>query len=79
MHQVAALSLADWVFMFFVLTTLGCLATRRDALLPTSIGLLVVGSILKGSLVGGIMVAFNSIMAATTDLLNISSSSPWWS
>ena len=71
MHQVAALSLADWVFMFFVLTTLGCLATRRDALLPTSIGLLVVGSILKGSLVGGIMVAFNSIMAATTDLLNI--------
>ena len=71
MHQVASLSLADWVFMFFVLTTLGCLATRRDALLPTSIGLLVVGSILKGSLVGGIMVAFNSIMAATTDLLNI--------
>ena len=57
--------------MFFVLLTLGCLATRRDALLPTSIGLLVVGSLLKGSLVGGIMVAFNSIMAATSDLLNI--------
>ena len=57
--------------MFFVLVTLICLATRRDALLPTSIGLLVVGSILKGSLVGGVMVAFNAIMAATTDLLNI--------
>ena len=71
MHQVAALSLADWVFMFFVLVTLGCLATRRDALLPTSIGLLIVGSLLKGSVVGGVMVAFTAIMAATSDLLNI--------
>jgi len=71
MHQVAALSVADWVFMLFVLATLGCLATRRDALLPTSIGLLVVGSLLKGSIVGGIMVAFTAIMAATSDLLNI--------
>lgn len=71
MHQVASLSLADWAFLFFVLVTLGCLATRRDALLPTSLGLLVVGSILKGSLVGGLMVAFSAIMAATSDLLNI--------
>ena len=71
MQAVVSLSLADWVFMLFVIATLGCLATRRDALLPTSIGLLVVGSLLKGSIVGGIMVAFNSIMAATTDLLNI--------
>jgi hypothetical protein len=70
MH-VASLSLADWVFMFFVLATLGCLATRRDALLPTSVGLLVVGAILKGSIVGGLMVAFNAILASTTDLLNI--------
>ncbi|VBB05854.1 Hypothetical protein LUCI_1065 [Lucifera butyrica] len=69
--QVATLSFVDWVFMAFVLITLGCLATRRDALLPTSIGLLVVGTILKGSLVGGLQVAFNAIMASTTDLLNI--------
>jgi hypothetical protein len=71
MQHVAALSLADCVFMFFVLLTLGCLATRRDALLPTSVGLLVVGSILKGSVIGGLSVAFNAIMASTTDLLNI--------
>jgi len=70
MHAVT-LSLADWLFMFFVLVTLGCLATRRDALLPTSVGLLVVGSVLKGSVIGGLMVAFNAIMASTTDLLNI--------
>jgi len=70
-HEVAALSLADWVFMIFVVVTLGCLATRRDALLPTSVGLIVVGSILKGSFIGGLMVAFNAIMASTTDLLNI--------
>lgn len=70
MH-VAVLSLADWVFMFFVILTLGCLATRRDALLPTSLGLIVVGTILKGSIVGGLSVAFNAIMASTTDLLNI--------
>jgi len=69
--QTAALSLADWVFMLFVLITLGCLATRRDALLPTSVGLLVVGSILKGSIIGGLQVAFNAIMTATTDLLNV--------
>jgi len=71
MQNVATLSLADWTFMFFVVATLGCLATRRDALLPTSVGLLVVGSILKGSIIGGLMVTFNAIMASTTDLLNI--------
>ncbi len=69
--QVATLSLADWLFMLFVLATLGCLVTRRDALLPTSLGLLITGAILKGSLIGGLQVAFNAIMAATTDLLNI--------
>ena len=69
--QGVSLSVADIVFMFFVIITLACLATRRDALLPTAIGLVVVGTILKGSFIGGIMVAFNSIMAATTDLLNI--------
>jgi hypothetical protein len=57
--------------MIFVIITLGCLVTRRDALLPTSVGLVVVGAILKGSLIGGLMVAFNAIMASTTDLLNI--------
>jgi hypothetical protein len=71
MQQIATLSLADWTFMFFVVATLGCLATRRDALLPTTIGLLVVGSILKGSVIGGLMVTFNAILASTTDLLNI--------
>ena len=69
--QGVSLSVADVVFMLFVLVTLGCLATRRDALLPTSVGLVVVGTILKSSFIGGVMVAFNSIMAATTDLLNI--------
>lgn len=71
MQQIATLSLADWTFMFFVVITLGCLATRRDALLPTTIGLLVVGSILKKSMIGGLMVTFNAILASTTDLLNI--------
>lgn len=65
------LHLADYIFMLFVIITLVCLATRRDALLPTSIGLLLVGTILKGSVVGGLQVAFNAITAATTDLLNI--------
>jgi len=70
MHSIS-LSMADWVFMLFVALTLGCLATRRDALLPTSIGLVTVGSILKGSLIGGLIVTFNAITAATSDLLNI--------
>ena len=71
MQQITSLSLADWAFMFFVIVTVLCLATRRDALLPTSVGLLVVGSILKSSIIGGLLVAFNAILASTTDLLNI--------
>ncbi len=70
MHAVT-LSLADILFMVFVAITLGCLATRRDALLPTAVGLVVVGGVLTHSLIGGLMVAFNAIMASTTDLLNI--------
>ncbi|MDR3560195.1 MAG: hypothetical protein P4N41_19550 [Negativicutes bacterium] len=69
--QVVILSLADWLFMAFVIITLGCLATRRDALLPTAVGLVVVGAVLSHSFIGGLMVAFNAIMASTTDLLNI--------
>jgi hypothetical protein len=69
--QGVSLSVADIVFMLFVVITLACLATRRDALLPTTIGLIIVGSVLKASFIGGIMVAFNAIMTATTDLLNI--------
>jgi hypothetical protein len=57
--------------MIFVIITLVCLATRRDALLPTSVGLVTVGSILKGGLINGLMVAFNAIVASTTDLINI--------
>lgn len=67
MNAVTTLSLADWVFMSFVIITLGCLVTRRDALLPTSLGLLVVGTILKGCLIGASMVTFNVIMASTSD------------
>ena len=37
------LSTADLVFMLFVIITLVCLATRRDAILPTSVGLFAVG------------------------------------
>ena len=71
MQQVTILSLEDWAFMFFVIVTIICLTTRRDALLPTTVGLIVVGSILKGSIIGGLLVTFNAILASTTDLLNI--------
>jgi hypothetical protein len=57
--------------MLFVIFTVVCLAIRKDVLLPTAIGSVVVGTIIKGNLAGGMMVAFNSIIAATTDLLNI--------
>lgn len=65
------LSTADLVFMLFVIITLVCLATRRDAILPTSVGLFAVGCVLKGSIVGGLMVTFNAILASTNDLSNI--------
>ena len=45
-------SVADIVFMCFVIITLACLASRRDALLPTAVGLVLVGTILKGSFIG---------------------------
>jgi len=65
------LSLADWVYMISILAILGCLATRRDALIPSVIGLVTVGTILKGNLFQGLVVAFNAISAATIDLLSI--------
>ena len=70
MHAVT-LSPADWVFMLFVLIILGCLIARRDVLLPASLGLIVTGSVLKGSLLGGLQVAFNAVVATMADLANV--------
>jgi hypothetical protein len=66
--QVVSLSPADWVFMLFVLITLFCLATRRDVLLPTSLGLIATGTVLTGSLLEGLQVTFRAFIASTTDL-----------
>jgi len=68
---VVTLSLIDWVFMLFVLITLGCMVTRRSVLLPTTLGLITTGTLLKGNLLGGLQVTFTAFMMAATDLLNI--------
>lgn len=69
--ETVTLSPADIVFMIFVLLTLGCMATKRDVLLPTSVGLLVTATLLKGNIIGGLQVTFAAVLAAATDLLNI--------
>lgn len=69
--QHIVLSLADWSYMVFLLITLACLVTRKDALLPTLVGLFVTGIALTGNILGGLVVTFKSILAAGTDLLNI--------
>ncbi|MDF2571388.1 MAG: hypothetical protein K0R55_2992, partial [Sporomusa sp.] len=65
------LSLADWSYMIFLVITFICLATKRDALLPTLAGLFVTGIALKGTLIGGFIVTYKAILTAGTDLLNI--------
>ncbi|WP_312521482.1 hypothetical protein [Anaerospora sp.] len=69
--QHVVLSVADWVYLAFIIITFACLATRRDALLPTLVGLLLTGIALKGNLLGGVLVVYKAILAAGIDLLNI--------
>jgi hypothetical protein len=65
------LSLADWVYMITIIAILGTLALRKDALIPSIIGLVTIGTIIKGNIFEGLVVAFNAISAATIDLLSI--------
>lgn len=70
--QNVVLSLADWIYLIFVIVTFVCLATRRDALLPTLIGLFLTGLALKGgNILGGVLVTYKAILLAGTDLLNM--------
>lgn len=69
-HNIV-LSLADWIYVITIIAILICLTNRKDAMLPAVSGLMVIGTVLTGSLVGGVMVAFNAISAATIDLLPI--------
>lgn len=65
------LSLADWVYMITIVVILITLAMRKDALIPSIIGLITIGTIFKGNIFEGLVVAFNAITAATIDLLSI--------
>ena len=65
------LSLADWVYMITIIAILVTLAMRKDALIPSVIGLITIGTIFKGNIFEGLVVAFNAISAATIDLLSI--------
>ncbi len=65
------LSLADWVYMMTIVAILTALAMRKDALIPSVVGLIIIGSILTGNIFQGLVVAFNAISAATIDLLSI--------
>ncbi len=66
------LSIADWVYLAFIVIIFVCLATRRDALLPTLAGLFLTSLALKGgNLLEGVLVTYKAILAAGTDLLNI--------
>jgi len=65
------LSLADWVYMITIIAIIGTLAMRKDALIPSIIGLITIGTILKGNIFEGLVVSFNAISAATIDLLSI--------
>ena len=65
------LSLADWVYMITIIAILVTLTMRKDALIPSVIGLIAIGTILKGNIFEGLVVAFNAISAATIDLLSI--------
>ena len=44
---------------------------RKDALIPSVVGLITIGTIIKGDMFQGMVVAFNAISAATVDLLSI--------
>jgi hypothetical protein len=65
------LSLADWMYMLTIITILVTLAMRKDALIPSVIGLITIGTIIKGNIFEGLVVGFNAISAATIDLLSI--------
>jgi len=65
------LSIVDWAYMISILAILVCLSTRRDALIPSVIGLVTIGTLIKGNIFQGLVVAFNAISTATVDLLSI--------
>lgn len=65
------LSLADWAYLATLIAILVCLARRKDALIPSVVGLVTIGALLQGSLPQGFVVAFKAIQAATVDLLPV--------
>lgn len=58
------LTALHWIYLGVVLLVIITMAARRDTLIPTILGLFLIGLVAKGSLVGALQVMFNALIAA---------------
>jgi len=60
-----------WIYILMVLLVLTTMILRRDTVLPCFIGLFVIGLAAKGSLIGGLQVVYNALIAAGNEFWGI--------
>jgi len=67
-----ALTPSHWIFLAFVLIVVLAMVFKRDVVLPSIIGIFVIGLVYNGgSLVAGIQTVFSALMVAGMDLFDI--------
>jgi hypothetical protein len=70
--QQIVLSLADWIYLIFVIVIMSCLVARKNAVLPALVGLFLTGLALKGgNLFSAMQVTYKAILTAGVDLLSL--------
>lgn len=65
------LTLAHWLFLFWVAVIIVVMGLRKDPLIPCILGLLSIGCLYKKSLVGGLSVIFNALIVAGNEFWGI--------
>lgn len=65
------LTTAHWLFIVIVLIVIVIMGLRKDVVIPCSIGLFLMGWVVRGTFLGGIQAIYNGIVAAGNEFLGI--------
>ncbi|MDQ0339192.1 hypothetical protein J2S00_001978 [Caldalkalibacillus uzonensis] len=69
--ETVDLSFIHWVFLAGILVVIACMILRRDVVLPSIVGIFLIGILYHGSLVGAIQTIFKAFLLAGEELFSI--------
>lgn len=65
------MTIGHWIYLTILLVVLVAMILKRDVVLPSIVGIFILGSVFHGSVVAGIQTVFRALLTAGEDLFDI--------